>query len=252
MLIIPERDIRRHGPGNLLAVAWRQWRAERALARRSVHFRTTEPDEVAAAYAAMTDPEFNAINGRQDWANWRTIPRALSGHIPDRPLRVLDLGCGPGSSTRVLAFYCPLGSHLTGYELAASLVAVARRRSYPHRSGTAAQVDFCCQPVTEPLRQANGSQVPDQSVDVASASGVVGHHLSAETVPPLVRELRRVLVAEGVALLDVGPTLPEGALVPLLERAGFRRLGHYRSCACDPTGQVVFQAVTKAAWFCLD
>jgi len=35
------------------------------------------------------------------------------------------LGCGTGSSTRVLAFYCPQGSHVTGYEVAAPLVETA-------------------------------------------------------------------------------------------------------------------------------
>src|SRR5438093_9145319 len=99
MLEIPEQEIRRHGPGHALAVCWRQWRAERALARRGIQFRATEPAAVAAAYAAMSDEDFAAINARQDWANWRTIPRGLSGHVLDRALRVLDLGCGSGSST---------------------------------------------------------------------------------------------------------------------------------------------------------
>jgi SAM-dependent methyltransferase len=241
MLCIAEADIRRHGPGHLLAVALRQWRAERALARRGIHFRTTDADAARAAYAAMADGEFDAINGRQDWANWRTIPRALSGHVPDRPLHVLDLGCGTGSSTRVLAFYCPPGSHLTGYELAARLVEVARRRSYPHRSGAPARVDFCCQGVTEPLRQADGALVPDGRVDLVNASGVVGHHLTADTVRPLVRELRRVLAAEGVAMLDVGPALTAPVLTQVMEGAGFRRLGRFRSCWFDPTGEVVFR-----------
>src|SRR3954447_14332876 len=119
----------------LLGVCWRQWRAERALARRGVHFRTTDLDALRAAYAAMSEPEFDAVNGRQDWANWRTIPRCLNGHVPDRPLRILDLGCGSGGSTRILAWYAPAGSHSTGYELAEPLVRVARARSYPHRSG---------------------------------------------------------------------------------------------------------------------
>jgi SAM-dependent methyltransferase len=153
---------------------------------------------------------------------------------------VLDLGCGTGSSTRVLAFYCPLGSHLTGYEVAAPLVEVARRRSYPHRSGHPARVDFCCQGVTEPLRQADGSLLADQAVDLVNASGVVGHHLTAESVPPLVRELRRVLAPAGVALLDVGPTLPAPELTRVMTEAGFQPLGRYRSWWLDPTGQLVF------------
>ena len=122
MLTISDAEIRQKGPGGLLAVLWRQWRTERALAKRGIHFRATAIDQVAAAYAAMSQQEFDAVNGRQDWANWRTIPRALDGHVPDEPLRVLDLGCGTGSSTRVLAHYCPPGSHITGYEIAEPLL----------------------------------------------------------------------------------------------------------------------------------
>jgi SAM-dependent methyltransferase len=241
VLVIDEREIRRHGPGNALGVCWRQWRAERALARRGVHFRTTDPQAITAAYAAMSDQEFDAINGRQDWANWRTIPRALSGHVPDRPLRVLDLGCGTGSSTRVLAFYCPAGSQIIGYELARPLVEIASRREYLHRSGVPAAVTFCCQGVTETLRQADGSAVPDRGVDLVNASGVVGHHLDARTILPLVGELQRVLAPGGVALLDVGPTLRAPALTAVMAAGGFRRLGHERSWALDPTGEVIFQ-----------
>jgi SAM-dependent methyltransferase len=242
VLRIDEGDIRRHGPGNLLGVCWRQWRAERALARRAVRFRTTDIGALAVAYAAMSDGEFDAINGRQDWANWRTIPRSLSGHVPDRPLRVLDLGCGSGGSTRVLAFYCPVGSRITGYELAAPLVEVAGRRAYRHRSGSPADVTFCCQGVTEPLRQTDGTLVSDGSVDVVNASGVVGHHLDAATVRPLVGELKRVLRPRGVALLDVGPTMGDAGLSAVMAAAGFARLGYRRSCWLDRTGQVIYRA----------
>jgi SAM-dependent methyltransferase len=241
-LTIDERDVRRHGPGNLLAVCWRQWRAERALARRGVHFRTTDVEALRAAYAAMTEREFEAINGRQDWANWRTIPRCLSGRVPDRPLRVLDLGCGTGGSTRVLAFCCPKGSHVTGYELAAPLVEVARRRTYRHHSGRPARVTFCCQGVTEELREPDGTPVPAGSVDVVNASGVVGHHLTAATVGPLIAELKRVLRPGGLAALDVGPTLRGRELTGLMTAAGFRAVGRCRSCLLDPTGQAVFEA----------
>jgi SAM-dependent methyltransferase len=246
MLTISEREIRQHGPGNALAVCWRQWRAERALRRRGIRFRDTDPARVAAAYAAMTDGEFAAINGRQDWANWRTIPRALSGHVPDRPLRVLDLGCGTGSSTQVLAFYAPAGSHITGYEFASALLEAARRRSYCHRDGQSARVDFVCQGVTEALRAADGSLLPDRSVDVVNASGVVGHHLNADSVQPLVAELRRVLVPDGTALLDIGPTLSAAALTSIMTSAGFQREGHYRSWWGDPTGQIVLRLVPNA------
>jgi SAM-dependent methyltransferase len=240
-LVISECDIRRQGPGSALAVCWRQWRAERRLARRGIYFRHTNPEVAAAAYGAMTEAEFDAINGRQDWANWRTIPRALSGQVPDRPLRILDLGCGTGSSTRVLAWYAPAGSHITGYELAEPLVAFARRRDYRHHSGQAVRVDFVCQGVTVTLGQPGGGAVPTNSVAVVNASGVIGHHLDANTIAPLIAELGRVLTPGGIAMLDVGPSLDGPEMRRLMDGASFRFLGYYRSGWWDPTGQMVFR-----------
>jgi len=234
MLSISEYDITSNGPGGILCVWWRQWRTERALGHRGIHFRATSFDEVLAAYAAMTQEEFDAINGPQEWANWRTIPRAMTGHVPDRPLRVLDLGCGTGASTRVLAFYCPQGSHITGYEIAEPMLQFARRREYRQRNGEPAKVDFICQGVTEPLRE------PDGSIDLINASGVVGHHLTPATIPPLVAEMRRVLTPSGVAMLDVGPTMPGSDLLRIMADAGFAYQGHYTSWFGDRTGEMVF------------
>ena len=216
-------------PGNVLAVCWRQWRAERALARRGVRFRSTDPAAVAAGYAAMSAAEFEAVNGRQDWANRRTIPRAL------------DLGCGTGTSTRVLAACSPPGSEIVGYELAAPLLDHARRRRYAHRGGEPAGVAFVCQGVTEPFRDAAGALIGDRTVDLVNASGVVGHHLNAETVRPLIDEARRVLVPGGLAVLDDGPTLPAAALVGRMRAAGFEPLGRYKSWPLAPCGQTAFR-----------
>ncbi|MGH7127446.1 MAG: hypothetical protein ACREIV_02670, partial [Planctomycetaceae bacterium] len=66
-LHIPERDIRRNGPGFYPRVFLRQRRTERALEKRGVRFRRTEPQEVEAAYSAMSADEFDAVNGRQNW-----------------------------------------------------------------------------------------------------------------------------------------------------------------------------------------
>jgi SAM-dependent methyltransferase len=235
MLVLTEREIRGNGPGRILAVCWRQWRMERALARRGIHFRATAFDQVLAAYAAMSGAEFDAINGRQDWANWRTIPRALSGRVPDRPLRVLDLGCGTGSSTRVLAHYCPPGSRIAGYEIAEPMLAFASRRDYQRRDGAKADVDFVCRGVTESLQE------PNAGVDVINASGVVGHHLEPGTIPPLIAEMRRVLTPGGVAMLDIGPTMPGRALRHLMAEANFTYEGHHRSWFGDLTGEMVFR-----------
>lgn len=227
-------------PGNVLAICWRQWRTERALERRGVRFRSTVPDAVAAAYAAMSAAEFEAVNGRQDWANWRTIPRALAGRLPNRPCRVLDLGCGTGTSTRVLAYHCPVGSEILAYEIAAPLLVHARRRRYLHRDGSGARVSFLCQGVGEAFRDGGGSRLGDGSVDVVNASGVVGHHLNTTTFRPLARELRRVIRPGGVAVLDDGPTLPVAALESLICPTGFRKVGRYRSWPFARSGQVAF------------
>ena len=240
-LQISESEIRRNGPGNLLAVLWRQWRSERALARRGVLYRSDHTASVAGAYAAMSTAEFDASNGRQEWATWRTVPRALKGRVPDQPLRVLDLGCGNGSSTRPLAFYCPRGSHITAYELTEHLAEAARRRDYRHRDGQPARVEVLCQSISEALRQADGAPVPDASVDLATSTGVIGHHFNASTIRPLIRELARVLKPGGIAALDPGPTLRPGRLTELMTAAGFERLARVRSCFLDPNGQIVFR-----------
>jgi SAM-dependent methyltransferase len=238
---IGEAEIRKHGPGRLPAVCWRQWRTERRLRRLGIDFRTTDVQVAKAAYAAMSELEFEAINGRQDWANWRTIPRSISGLVPGRPLRIVDLGCGSGGSTRVLAFYAPTGSKITAYELARPLVNVAASREYAHKGGEPADVEFVCQGVAQHLCTPSGKPLEPGSVDLANASGVVGHHFSVETIGALARELRRLIVPGGIAELDVGPTLSAADLTAAMSAVGFERVRRTRSFLLDPTGQVVFR-----------
>jgi SAM-dependent methyltransferase len=241
VLRVGEREIAANGPGRLLAVCWRQWRAERALARRGIEFRTTDANAAKAAYASMSEAEFEAVNARQDWANWRTIPRSLNGILQNRPLRIVDLGCGTGGSTRVLAFYAPAGSRITGYELARPLLEIAATRDFRHKSGEPAEVDFVCQGVAQELCGPDGKSLEPESVDLASASGVVGHHFDAKSIRLLVRELSRVIAQGGLAALDVGPKLSAHELVLAMSAAGFERIRRRRSWLFDPTGQVVFR-----------
>jgi SAM-dependent methyltransferase len=235
MLHIDRREIGHHGPGNLLAVCWRQWRTERALARRGIHFRSTDPETVVAAYEAMTASEFEAINGRQEWANWRTIPRGLSDHVPDRPLNVVDIGCGVGASTRVLAFYCPIGSQIVAYDVVPGFLEHARRRRYVDRAGGPAKVEFVCQRAGEPFNRLDGD------VDLVNSCGVLGHHFDRETVRPILAEISRLLRVGGIALLDDGPRLPADEFVVVMAGFGFESLGRLRASIVAAGGQVVFR-----------
>jgi trans-aconitate 2-methyltransferase len=62
------------------------------------------------------------------FADERTRPAAdLAGRVAiDAPARVIDLGCGPGNSTRVLAERWP-GAALTGLDSSAEMIASARQ-----------------------------------------------------------------------------------------------------------------------------
>lgn len=190
----------------------------------------------------MTAEEFDAVNGRQEWANWRTIPRCMTGLVPYRPLEILDLGCGHGSSTRVLAYYAPWGSRVLAYEISRPLLAIAEQRPYRHYSGRSVPVDFCRQEVTDHFRNSDGRLLGTHTVDLVNASGIVGQHLDPERVRILAIELNRVIQPNGLAMLDVGPAVASANLTRIMAAAGFRRIRFRRSWAFDLTGQIVFRA----------
>jgi len=80
----------------------------------------------ARAYDALTDQGF-----------WREQIRQLLDHVPPptRPVRVLDLGTGPGASAFVLAEALPSGSEVVGVDISPEMIARARRhhgRRYSH------------------------------------------------------------------------------------------------------------------------
>ena len=245
LLRCPPNEVKRAGPGNLPGVVLRQWRAERALKTRGVDFRSDDPAAVEAAYAAMTAAEFDAINGRQAWANWRTIPASLDGLLADEPCRAVDLGCGTGGSTAVLAWVLPPGSEVLGIEFTAPLARVARNRPFPNRnrpnrSGRGCSVTFSVGSACETFRTAAGAALADASADVVNASGVVGHHLSGADLAACLDEVARVLRPGGVAALDPGPTASAATLTDGMTARGFEFVRRTRSNPLDRCGQVVF------------
>lgn len=226
---------------NLFVVCWRQWQTEQALRRRGIGFRTTDPAEARRAYSEMTSEEFAAINGRQAWANRRTIARSLAGLLPVRPLFALDLGCGIGESTRVLASLLPAGSRLLGIEFAPPLAELSRGRTYRGPDGRPANVQFVVGSVTETFRDERGERIETGSVDLVNASGIIGHHLAPPDAERAGEEVARVLRSGGIAALDVGPRLRAAELTEVMRELGFSRIRRTRSNPFDRTGQVVFR-----------
>jgi SAM-dependent methyltransferase len=209
---------------------------------RKIPFRSSRNDVACRAYSALTLREFEAINERQAWANWRTIRRNLAGRIPPRPVRAIDLCCGTGRSTEVLAYYLEPGSAILGIDAESRFVARARTRRYLTREGTCADVAFRCQSVLEPLRESAADLVVDASVDLVNSSGAVGCHFDARTTAVLAAEVDRVLRPGGLALIDCGRdgTRPE-ELRRIFEDRGFRAIHRARSCLFDRYWQVAFR-----------
>ena len=82
-----------------------------------------------------------------------------------------------------------------------------------------------------------------QSIDLANACGVVGHHFNVDTMQLLARQLKAVVRPGGLAMLDSGPTLSTFDLVYIMTSVGFVEA---RSWPLDPTALIVFQSTDKS------
>lgn len=221
---------------NILLISSRQALGEFRLKwLRKVDFRHGANARAVAAYENMTLEEFDAINARQRWANWRTIPRNLSGRIPNRPLRVIDLCCGIGQSTEVLAYYLPAGSSILGLEYNAQFVGLAKKRIYRDATGSQAPVSFRAQSVLDPFG------VEAKSIDLVNCSGAIGSHFDPQATEVLLREIARVTHTGSVVMLDCGAKgTDHHTLVGLAEKQGFEKTGLKKSHFLDIYPQVCF------------
>jgi SAM-dependent methyltransferase len=238
-LRISERDIRQaareHGPrASVVSICFRHAVVAAKLRWRKILFRRNRNALARAAYCQMKADEFRTLNARQAWANWRTIPRNLAGRLPRRPVFALDLCCGIGDSTGVLAYYCAPGSRLLGYEFNPAFVEAARRRVFYDVSGNYADVQFVVQDILETFRDGSGSPLKNESVDMVNASGAIGCHFDLAATEQVARECARVVKREGLALIDAGQGgVPARDLVALFNRHGFRAIHQARSCVFD-------------------
>jgi len=193
----------------------------RSLRKRHIHYRATEPARVVAAYRSMSEDEFDAINGPQEWQNTRLIPSVVESLQLQDPLLAVDLGCGSGQSSQVLAAQLQPGSRLLAYDICERLLSRASSRTYHDCVGGPLQVSFINQSIAQPLHYPEGRRLEGASVGLVHAAGVVGHHLNKADVLSMASEIARVLAPAGYAVLDAGPALPRESLHAILSAQGF-------------------------------
>ena len=228
-------------PGNLPLIALRQWRAERRARRLGSNFRTSHNDDALGAYVAMSPALFAAVNARQAWANWRTIPATLHGRAPCRPLRVLDLACGDGSTCAVLAHHCLPGSRIIGLEFANRLVERANARTYHHADGSVAAVQVMMASILDPFIDEHGHPLADASIDWINCSGALVHHFNPDQLMDIAAECARVLMPGGWAAVDTDGRRRDDAVRRAFRSAGLRSDARVRSCLVDRYPQTCFR-----------
>lgn len=216
----------------------------RLLLLKQVNFRRRQNKKACKAYCEMTIGEFELINARQQWANWRTIPRNLSGCLPNHPIRAIDLCCGTGQSTEVLSCYLPLGSKILGLEFNPEFVKKAQSKTYLHRTGKLSSVAFRAQSVLEPFHDDRGNLIDDGSIDLVNSSGAVGSHFDIQATQNLAHEIARVTRLGGLATIDCGlPGTDKNQVTKIFKNSGFIMLHSAKSCFFEPFSQVCFQRV---------
>lgn len=243
-LLIPREQLRRPTVGELfrfLKIHRKQQEVERDLNGRGLDFRSDDPRVVERAYSAMTAEEFHLANSRQQHANWILIGHALNRLVPNRPLKVIDIGVGTGTSTQVLAHFLPVGSHITGYDISAALILIAGQQKYRHFRGAVVETDFVAQSVADTFRQTDGCPVPDASVDYINSSGIVGHHLDKAQMKRFVAECRRVLHPHGLVALDMGPAFSQSEMVAVLDQFGLTLVKRVQIVRGARIGQLIFR-----------
>lgn len=218
------------------------WTEGRLLLFRGLSFRSRDNEAAREAYRKMHLNDFEGINARQRWANWRTIPRNLRGRLSHAPVYALDLCCGTGHSTEVLAHHLPEGSKILGIEYNPEFIEAAKKRTYRHFSGKLLQVSFRVQSVLEPFLDERGQRIADSAVDLVNSCGAVGSHFDPQMTRVLAQEVSRVLKPGGLALIDSGlPGTHRGQLTEIFEALGFEVLGSAKSSILDLFTQVCFR-----------
>jgi SAM-dependent methyltransferase len=189
----------------------------------------------------MSEREFDAINGPQEWQNRRFIPRVIESLRLSEPVVAVDLGCGSGQSSQVLGSQLPPGSTLLGYDICDRLLARASHRTYHDILGAPLKTHFIKQSIAQPLRDPEGRLLDAESVGLVHAAGVVGHHLAQDDVHAMAAEIARSLMPTGWVVLDTGPAMPRACLREILSAHGLALAQTLRAVPCASHHVLVLQ-----------
>lgn len=210
-------------------------------------------DAVRDGFDALRGEDFHHYNLPQTWVERRQIPQVLHGRVPKRDATILDLGCGPGTSTEVLCHFADPTWRIWGYDLTPHLVTAAQERAvrgeFRNRAGVIITPEFHCQSVADPLVvrerwRDDGSglvPVPERSIDLAVSGGVVGLYLEVPEAQQLLEQLRRLVKPGGYAALDTGPAISASVLTALAHKHGFEAVGLAKSFVIEPRPKVIYR-----------
>lgn len=227
---------------SLIGIFLRQaWTEFQLSVFKRVNFRKNQNEDAVRAYSAMSISEFEGINARQRWANWRTIPRNLNGQLNNTPCRAIDLCSGIGDSAQVLAYYLPAGSEILGLEFSPQFVKIASERTYRHRSGVLTKARFRAQSILQTFHDERGEPIGDRSVMLVNSCGALGMHFNLSSISKLIEEIARVLKRGGLAMIDSGsPGVNERDLTRLFRANRCDILSSAKSCIFDRYAQICF------------
>lgn len=194
---------------------------------------------VRQGFGSLVGEDFHEYNLPQAWVERRQVPQVLHARVPLENARIVDLGCGPGTSTDVLCHFAHPSWTIIGFDLTAHLIDAAKSRAargeFKNRDGVAITPDFRCQSIAERL------EIADASIDLAISGGVVGLYLSTDEARALIAELKRIVKPGGFIALDAGPAVPVVTLRGLAESAGFVYDGKAKSFVIEPRPKLIFR-----------
>lgn len=231
--------------GNKAHEYWVKARGQRIKGQGMI---AADTNLVRAGFTQLQGRDFADYNLPQAWVESRQIPQVLHGRAPREGTRILDLGCGPGTSTTIISHFANPCWTIIGYDFVREYIEQAKKLvyndGYLSRMGNVIRPRFECQSIADPLLLDN-EPLPAASFHMAVSGGVVGLYLRHEQCQKLIKELYRVIIPGGWIALDAGPSIPPAKLHQICAQAGFQFVTRAKSFIIEPRPKLIFQKVKR-------